>query len=374
MYKEESRMKYMPKGHPYDKRALQVTKGTSPRKEKMMNTRLTRNSSMELLRIISMIMIVFHHFACHGGFTWAENEFTIPHYWYNFIVMGGKIGVDIFVLISGYFLMNDNGLLFDFKRILKFWGQVFFYSIVIYFLAGVLGISEISINSLIKRCFPITFRLWWFTSTYFVLYLLHPFLNKLLDSLDKKMYQAFLAMTVFFWSVIPTATKQEFEGNNLLWFITLYAIAAYIRRFEFGKMHSAKYYFSLCAVFSILTYLSSIVFNTTYFYGQNKLPILFVSLTLFMGFVYLKIKNNKWINIIASGTFGVYLIHDDNIIRPFLWTKVFKNFQYQHTNKIILYSIVVVVIVYVVCTIIDLLRQKIFEKPFMWIVMGKGKK
>ena len=60
-----------------------------------------RNSSVELLRIISMVMIVFHHFAVHGGFKWDANAVTIPHFWYNFIIMGGKIGVDIFVLISG---------------------------------------------------------------------------------------------------------------------------------------------------------------------------------------------------------------------------------------------------------------------------------
>lgn len=45
----------------------------------------TRKSSLELLRIISMIMIVFYHYACHGGFEWSTNELTVPHFWYNFI-------------------------------------------------------------------------------------------------------------------------------------------------------------------------------------------------------------------------------------------------------------------------------------------------
>lgn len=65
-----------------------------------------RNSSIELLRIISMILIVFHHFAFHGGFKWQTNSVTISHFWYNFIYGGGKIGVNIFVLISGYFLID----------------------------------------------------------------------------------------------------------------------------------------------------------------------------------------------------------------------------------------------------------------------------
>lgn len=39
-----------------------------------------RNSSIELLRIISMILIVFHHFAFHGGFKWQTNSVTISHF------------------------------------------------------------------------------------------------------------------------------------------------------------------------------------------------------------------------------------------------------------------------------------------------------
>ena len=97
-----------------------------------INTRPLRSTSIELLRIISMVMIVFHHFAIHGGFQWDSLLLSVPYFWCNFISMGGKIGVDVFVLISGYFLVTDEGPIFNFKKILKYWGQVFFYSIVIY--------------------------------------------------------------------------------------------------------------------------------------------------------------------------------------------------------------------------------------------------
>ena len=83
-----------------------------------------RNSSIELLRIIAMVMIVFHHFACHGGFSFGTSV-TATHFWYNFIVMGGKLGVDIFVLISGYYLITNNKTLFNINKTVKFVGQVF---------------------------------------------------------------------------------------------------------------------------------------------------------------------------------------------------------------------------------------------------------
>ena len=344
------------------------------------NVLTDRQSNIELLRILSMLMIAFHHFSVHGGFNWQATSVTIPRFWYNFIVMGGKVGVDIFVLISGYFLISSNSKIFNFKRILKLWGQIFFYSIGIVVVFTLLGVCNFEIKTLIKSFFPITFSSWWFASTYFVLYIIHPFLNILLRGLDKKLYQALLVMLVILWSVIPTFTTSQYQGNSLLWFITLYAIAGYARLYGFNKRLTSKKYFLLWIVFSMLTYVSSMVFtimgirwsvfssHATYFYGQEKISVLLISLTFFMAFATLKMNYHKWINIIASATFGVYLIHDSNIVRPFLWFEVFKNAQYQNSVLLIPYSVVVVIIVYVVCTVIDLIRQRVFEKAYMSLV------
>ena len=70
----------------------------------------------------------------------------------------------------------------------------------------------------------------------------------------------------------------------------------------------------------------------------------------------------------ASATFGVYLIHDNNIIRKLLWVDWFRNAQYQEDLHLIPYSILVVAIVYVVCSAVDLLRRYIVEAPCMKVV------
>lgn len=118
-----------------------------------------RNSSIELLRIISMVMIMFYHFSIHGHFDFATASVSVSRVWLNLISMGGKIGVDLFVLISGYYLISDTKSL-NFKKILKLWGQVFFYSVVIYVLTCAFGISQFSFTDLIKCIFPITFSQW----------------------------------------------------------------------------------------------------------------------------------------------------------------------------------------------------------------------
>lgn len=339
-----------------------------------------RNSSIELLRIISMVMIMFHHFAYHGNFEWNYNEITIPHLWYNFILMGGKVGVNIFVLISGFFLIENTERLFQPKKLLKFWGQVVFYSITTYFLSIVLQINNFDIKQIIKICFPITYPGWWFASTYFMLYLIHPFLNKLLHDLKKNVYQYLILLLVLCWSIIPTLTTQLFESNSLLWFITLYVIAGYAKIYGFNERLKSKHYFFLFLIVLVCSYLISVSFlvlgtkrnelavHAIDFFGMERFPILLMALFLFMTFAKLKIKYNKWINVIASATFGVYLIHDSSYIRYYIWWNIFKINQYQESLFLIPYSILVVFIIYVLCTGIEMVRKVLLERPYIIFV------
>lgn len=339
-----------------------------------------RNSSIELLRIISMIMIMFHHFAYHGNFEWNYNEITIPHLWYNFILMGGKVGVNIFVLISGFFLIENTEHVFRPKKLLKFWGQIVFYSITTYFMSILLQINIFDIRQFIKVCLPITYPGWWFASTYFMLYLIHPFLNKLLHGLNKTIYQYLILLLVLCWSIIPTFTTQLFESNALLWFITLYVIAGYAKLYGFNVHVKSRHYFMLFTLILVLSYFVSISFlllgtrwnalavHAVDFFGMERLPILLISFMLFMTFATLKMNYNKWINIIASATFGVYLIHDSSYIRYYIWWNIFNINQYQNSIFLIPYSILVVFILYTSCTCIDWTRKRIFEKTYVVVI------
>ena len=74
-----------------------------------------RSSNFELLRIVSMIGIVFHHFL---NYSLGYNEFTYDTITPNsafaaIFYLLGKIGVNIFVLISGYFLIESKQLKFQ---------------------------------------------------------------------------------------------------------------------------------------------------------------------------------------------------------------------------------------------------------------------
>lgn len=326
-----------------------------------------------------MYSITICHLATHGNFNFDSQVLSLPRFWWYFLEMGGDFAVNIFVLISGYFLILDNGEVFNIRKILKIWGQVFFYSVLIYIAFGLLGISEFSLLAWVQAIFPITSERWWFASTYFVLYLIHPFLNMFLNRIDKKMYQSLLVLLIILWCVIPSVSFSEYQSNELLWFITLYSIAAYIKLFDLNPIFRLKHYVCLCILFSALRYSTSVVLiiigtkinyaaiHALAFYRTQSIFTLLSALSMFMVFKNINISYQRWINVIASATFGVYLIHENKIVRRFIWTKLFNVASYQDTALLIPYTVYAALLVYIVCTIIDLFRQISFEKMFLHV-------
>jgi len=339
-----------------------------------------RNSSIELLRIISMLMILAYHFFSHGNFSFNIEKVSVERMWMLLVQSGGNMGVDAFVIISGYFLIGNTSSLFNFKRIFKFWGQIFFYSFGFFLIFVIFGNAEFSFSGLLEALFPVSFPTWWFASTYFVLYLLHPFINKWLTALDKATFQKLLILFCICWSIIPTFTTSSYQSNFLLWFIVLYSIGAYIKLYGLNERLNKKHYYSMWIGCMLLTYMSGLSFaivgtkiealahHTLHFYTQQSIITLVGSVSMFMAFLKTDLGCKKWINVISSATFGVYLIHDNTYIRPLLWNNIFKNSYFQESVLIAIYSLLVTLMVYSVCTVIDLLRQQLIEKPVMKII------
>lgn len=337
-----------------------------------------RQSNIELLRIITMIMIVAHHFSVHGNFDFPINTVTINRLWIQFIQIGGKIGVDVFVLISGYFLITADSL--KINKVIKMWIQIFTYSVLIYVLFVVLRLTPFSVKDLVKSALPITYDRWWFASGYFVLYLLSPFINKAIRSFDRTTYLQMLALMTFCWCIVPTFLYETWECNDLLWFIYLYLISGYIRLHAKESTITGRTYLLVSGFLILLTFGSAVVFdflglrlpffgmNATFFYEMHQIPIVLISITMFLGFSKIKMPYIPAINLISATTFGVYLIHDNSYVRPFLWRHIFRNAAFAEDRLLIPYSIVVVLLVFIVCSLIELIRIHVLEKQYMKLI------
>lgn len=333
-----------------------------------------RNSNIELLRIIAMLMIIAHHIAIHSGFFFPTETVPINRLWVQWIQLGGKIGVNIFVFITGYFSITSGK--FKTNKLVNLWLQVFTYSCVIFLLFACFSTESLQLEALLKGFFPITFSTWWFASAYFVLYLLTPFLNQYLNSITKREYQRLLLLFMVLWCIIPTFLFNDWQGNDLLWFVFLYACAGYLRMHFNIETFKRSTYFIWCFLLTALTYCSAVVLDflgtkfsvlakgATIFYDMQRLPVFLISITLFLGFSKINIGNISSINFISSTTFGIYLIHDNGFIRPLLWDTLFHNTAHQTSLFLIPYTIAEIFIVFLVCSAIELFRIHCIEKLY----------
>lgn len=106
---------------------------------------MERQSNLELLRIFSMFLIVMHHFSVHGGIPLVlENQSISPN-----LVLGqffycfGKVGVNLFVMITGYFLITRLGRLSSFLKLVI---TTFFYSVTLFLICSVSSGGALSLN------------------------------------------------------------------------------------------------------------------------------------------------------------------------------------------------------------------------------------
>ena len=335
-----------------------------------------RNIGLDILRIISMVMILFLHYLGKGSLLGETNNSTFYYILYYFLEAISIIAVNCYVLISGYFLVNSK---FKWKKVLQLWGETIFYSISIYFLIVVVGLKEFEIKDAIKSVLPIITKQYWFVNVYLMMYILSPFLNKLINALEKKEFQKLLLILIVGFSVVsilPSGyTLDASGGYGIIWFVCLYLISSYIRLYGSPlKISSKKYFiiFILCAVFITLEmlvsdmlckYIERISFAGK-FLQYNNIIVLIQSLALFLCLKDLNLKSvrlTKTVTFLAPLTFAVYLIHEQPQLRTVLYNKILHTEICYHNPYGILIVIGSVLAIFVTCIIIEFIRQKILK-------------
>ena len=86
-----------------------------------------------------------------------------------------------------------------------------------------------------------------------------------------------------------------------------------------------------------------------------------MAITLFLYFLTRKPIYNRFINIIASSILGIYLIHENNLMRNLIWDYIFPNLEYINSDFYILFFVIKVSLIFIICSFIELLRKKYLE-------------
>ena len=339
---------------------------------------MERKSNFELLRIIAILFIIFHHIAVHGG--WADGGIFYPEhlsanvFFLQSLFPLGKIGVNLFVLISGYFLINSCSK--TWPKVVRLWVEMLFYSILIPLLFAIFGNRDYSLSEVFRIMTPVLHNTWWFMSCYLVMLALSPFINRMLNACDERGHLKLVLAMLILWSVIPTVVGIHLLYTDLVWFFILYILGAYIARFPNRFSSSGRRYLS----FGIAVYLADILLILAvditgfgleserfssfvdHISAMNSVTCLSVSLFLFLLFCKINVRQSVSINLIASLTFGIYLIHDHYLVREYIYTDLFHCNEWIDSVLLIPYVLFVGGCIFTVCALIEYVWKKTMNR------------
>ncbi|MFR9640916.1 MAG: acyltransferase family protein, partial [Rikenellaceae bacterium] len=186
----------------------------------------TRESNLELLRLICMAFVVAGHLIIHGIHIdkYSVNEVLSGNIAYILIYSIFIIAVNCFVLISGYFSIKPS-----ISGVTRLGLSVAFYGAAIYALFGFLGEATFDFKSIAKLFFPFSKSQYWFISAYFQLYLISPLLNKATESFGKHEFKIFIMLfsVITFYLGYLHGGGINPNGYNVVNFMYLYVIARY---------------------------------------------------------------------------------------------------------------------------------------------------
>ena len=127
-----------------------------------------------------------------------------------------------------------------------------------------------------------------------------------------------------------------------------------------------------CLVLSIGSVLAFRLIGQNPFFcvmDANKVLAFLTSVTAFIFFKNINIKNSSLINTISASTFAVYLIHDNSlVVREWLGSSFCDGSKYVGTNWGYVHIAVCVLGIFITCIIIDIVRKKVIESPVLSII------
>lgn len=339
-------------------------------------TRKPRESNLELFRIITMLLIIAHHFVVNSDVAQVirDNPQEVASRFLLVFGAWGKTGINCFVLITGYFMCKSS---ISLQKFLKLVTQILFYNLVIFGIFIFAGQEDFSIRHLIGKLLVVKNMDGGFTSGFIMFYLLIPFLSILVNNLTQRQHLALVALVIFTFTICGSVAPPlpiRVTVNYVLHFSNLFIIASYVRLhgFPLKLNHRAWGWLTLgslilgAASVLALNHLApqSGFFCFHFVSDSNKILAMALAFSAFMWFKDLRIGYSKTINLLGGATFGVLLIHaNSDTMRQWLWNEVVDCAGHFTDPWLWLYAPACVIVIFIVCAALEILRQRYIENP-----------
>lgn len=325
---------------------------------------LNRDSSIELLRILSIIGILVVHtdFFALGAPT-KEDCVASPllSIWRFLIESITIISVNIFILISGWF-----GIRWKKMRFLEFLFQILFFNILFFIVFSFFIPAKTFTRDGIGSVFMFD-KYFWFVKAYILLYLLAPVLNSFLEKVSKNQHKLvligfFVFQTIYGWLFEGVSWFEN--GYSAISFVGLYLLANYLRKYvHVEKSHLLLIFIAFVIFNTAVAFLSTYLDRGAYvhrLYAYNSPLVILASVAVFLMFTKIRLKN-KIVNYIAISSFAAFLFHANHFFIDEIYVAWLK--QWFAFDGIVLFSVKTILLV-LTCFCCAIIIDKI--RIFIW--------
>lgn len=330
-----------------------------------------RRSGIELLRIFAALAVIILHYdglATEMGGGNIENMLML-----DFLRSFTICAVDVFVAISGYFLIKSQKRTLG--KILSLLFQVTLVNSTIYFVSVAFGHTSFNIGDFAFNVVPHNY----FVILYLVMYVFSPYVNLLIGGLSNLQRKYFLCLSILLYSVYPSLVNLSGELFHISWFglnsigawgsqkgftivnfLLLYSVGACLRLGVFKPNRNVCQIF-LCGLlifgwYYVCECLGARGGHSAWEYHNPLVILLSVSLLNYFDGISLQ---STFINKTAKAAFMCFLTHQ--------YFLVHMKVEFFIKNSILLMLVHIVcclIIIYAVSWIVYFIYYKIFDPVF----------
>lgn len=340
----------------------------------------SRNSSIEALRIIAMLLIVGHHFIGHNGVDITVEPPSIRNILFQFLFLqNGSLGIDLFFFISAWFYAGGTQTLRSgFRRIWKLEGTVFPISAAL----GVLSLLALDGPKVVavKSLLPILTGEYWYATSYVIFLVLLPFLDRGLRSLNAMQHCALVFVTTVMWGLLGIVAGLDM-GKSVWLFAYLYALMTFVRWHcpQCVAWKGWKWVAMMILALSALTITVIMLVGPLVGISKSLKLVPYILLAkpqgifsiLLAASIFFSASHHQFtsriVNYLASSAFSVYLITEFPTMRTWLWGRVFALDRFPDAPYTVLIACGVIVVIYLACFVIDNVRR-VLMLPFKGIL------
>lgn len=293
-----------------------------------------RNPSLDILRIVAVLAVIMIH--CSGAFVTNYKQFSSEFIFGNLFDSIARIGVPLFLMISGALFLDENKKI-TIKSILSknvkslaiitiTWAVIYsaVYNVIFPLLIG----DTITIKAFFIGIINGHGHMW-FLYMIMGLYVIVPFLKKFVCKENKGMVLFFIAVSFVVEFLLPTIDKicvqhldfnligswiNKFHLNFFGGFITYFLIGWFIVHVGI-KQKYIKHIIYFLGVASLVFIICYVLFTGDYktAYENIGAPVFIYSVSMFLALNNIKFnpktKALKILEKFSNLTFGVYIIH-----------------------------------------------------------------